>query len=122
MSRASVAIAIATLTVAALCAACAGTPVRIGDTVPPDVDRTQGRAVFGTATGYQILACIPYDNNDRHARAYRQLKQNAGDAYITDVAVKESWTYLGVGTAYTTTFRATAYPKPAAAAPADAAR
>jgi hypothetical protein len=122
MSRTSVALAIATLSVAALCAACAGTPVRVGDTVPPDVDRSHGRAVFGVATGYQILAIFPYDNNDRHARAYQQLKQMAGDAYVTDVAVKESWTYLGLGTAYTTTFRAKAYPKSPAPAPADAAR
>jgi hypothetical protein len=121
MNRGSAALGVATLSVAALCAACAGAPVRIGDTVPPDVDRSQGRAVFGTATGYQIFECIPYDNNDRHARAYQQLKQNAGDAYITDVAVKESWTFLLLGTGYTTTFRAMAYPKPAAAAPANAA-
>jgi hypothetical protein len=119
MNRTSAALGVATLSLAALCAACAGTPVRIGDAVPPNLDRTQGRAVFGTATGYQILQFIPYDNNDRHARAYEQLRENAGNAYITDVAVKESWTYLLLGTAYTTTFRATAYPKTGTA---DAAR
>ena len=121
MTRTSASLAIATLSLALVCAACAGTPVRVGDAVPSNVDRSQGRAVFGTATGYQILEFIPYDNNDRHARAYEQLRQNAGDAYITDVAVKESWTYLFLATGYTTTFRATAYPK-TAAAPADAAR
>ena len=121
MSRASAALGFATLSLALVCAACAGTPVRIGDAVPPNVDRSQGRAVFGTATGYQILQFIPYDNNDRHQRAYEELRQNAGNAYITDVAVKESWTYLFLATGYTTTFRATAYPKPGAA-PADAAR
>jgi hypothetical protein len=121
MSRKSAVLAAGTLSLALVCAACAGVPVRIGDTVPPDVDRTQGRAVFSSATGYQILQFIPYDNNDRHQRAYDQLKQNAGDAWITDVAVKESWTYLLLGTAYTTTFRATAYPK-SAATPADATR
>jgi len=105
----------ATLGLAALCAACHGVPVQVGDIVPADVDRTTGRAVWGEATGYQILLVVPYDNNDRHARAYEQLKQRAGDAWITDVAVKESWTYLVLGTAYTTTFRATAYPKTAAA-------
>jgi hypothetical protein len=89
----------------------------VGDVVPAGVDRSAGRAVWGEATGYQILLVIPYDNNDRHARAYEQLKANAGDAWITDVAVKERWTYLLLGTEYTTTFRATAYPKTAAGAP-----
>jgi hypothetical protein len=115
--RTSAVLSAATFAAAGLCAACTGVPVRIGDQVPSDVDRTKGRAVFGTATGYQILQCIPYDNNDRHQRAYEQLRQNAGEAYVTDVAVKESWTYLFLGTAYTTTFRATAYPKPSPVPP-----
>jgi hypothetical protein len=118
MNRASFVLGVATLSLAALCSGCAGVPVQVGDRVPPDADRSDGRTVWGTATGYQILQFIPYDNNDRHERAYAQLKQSAGDAWITDVAVKEAWTYLFLGTAYTTTFRATAYPK----ATADAAR
>lgn len=120
MSRATALLGVATISLAALCAGCAGVPVQVGDRVPPEADRSDGRTVWGTATGYQILQFIPFDNNDRHARAYAQLKQNAGNAYVTDVAVKESWTYLFLGTSYTTTFRATAYPKPAATA--DAAR
>jgi hypothetical protein len=101
---------------ALLCAACAGAPVRIDNYVPPDVDRGTGRVVEGSATGYQFMLFIPLGINDRHARAFEELKKNAGDAWITNVQEKEGWTYLLIGTAYTATFRATAYPKNPAAA------
>jgi hypothetical protein len=114
MSRASTPLATATLALAVLCSSCKGTPVQVGDYLPPDVDRSRGRQVEGEASGFQLFHFIPISNNDRHARAYADLVSAAGDSYITNVQVKEGWTWAAVGTVYHTTFRATAYPKTSA--------
>jgi hypothetical protein len=57
------------------------------------------------------LLFIPIGVNDRHENAYGQLLAQANGDYITDVNIEESWTYGFVGTSYTTTITATAYPR-----------
>lgn len=99
------------LALMALGAGCASVPVTIDNRVPADADRTHGRTVYSSGAGFQLFYFIPIGVNSRQARAYRQLLNNAGDAYVTDVQIQESWKYAFVGTAYRTTFRATAYPK-----------
>jgi hypothetical protein len=102
----------ATAAVLALtCAACTGVPVRIDNAVPPEVDRSTGRVVEGDAYGVQLFLYIPAGVNTRHARAWEELQRNAGDAYVTNVELKEGWYYLLLGTLYHSSFRATAYPK-----------
>lgn len=99
-------------------AGCVGTKVEISSYVPPNIDRSCGRTVTGSATGFQLFTLIPIAMNRRHERAYEKLKARAGDAYITDVKIQEGWRYAFVGTIYKTQFEATAYPKTATIPPA----
>lgn len=105
------------LTLTALCAGCASVPVTIDNRVPANINRENAQVVTGTAAGFQLLLFFPLNVNSRQARAWKQLQEKAGDAYITDVEIQESWKYGFVGTLYRTTFRAKAYPKTETAAP-----
>jgi hypothetical protein len=72
---------------------------------------TKGRRIRAQAAGFQLLLVIPINVNSRQARAWEQLKQYAGNDYISDVTITERWTYGYVGTAYTTIIEAMAYPR-----------
>ena len=91
---------------------CSGTPVYIESVSPKLYEnvKDKGREISASASGFQLLLFIPIDINDRQERAYGQLKAQAGGGYITDVKIKESWTYAFVGTSYKTTMTATVYP------------
>lgn len=110
-----------TLKIFALCilmtfaAGCAGTPIRFGGT-HPNFDSTNvnfdiGKEIVAEASGFQLLLFIPIMINDRHERALQRLTEMAGRDYITDIRIEESWTYAFVGTVYTTTIKAMAYPR-----------
>jgi hypothetical protein len=93
---------------------CAGNPIRFGANGPnfdrTNVDYSKGREITASAGGFQLLLLIPININNRHERAYQQLLGMAGRDYITDIKIEESWTYALVGTVYTTTIKAMAYP------------
>ena len=96
-------------------AGCAGKPIKVG-TVDKQLDNakidfTRGRSISASASGFQLLLLIPININGRHERAYQILRGQAGNDYITNVKIKESWTYAFVGTVYTTTIEAMAYPR-----------
>ncbi|WP_194436895.1 hypothetical protein [Vibrio fluminensis] len=67
--------------------------------------------VSASASGFQLLLFIPININDRHERAFNEIKYQAGDGLIGNIQVKESWTYGFVGTQYTTTIVADVYPR-----------
>ena len=96
-------------------AGCVGKPIKFKtadkqlDTAK--IDLTMGRSISGSASGFQLLLLIPISINDRHERAYEILRGQAGNDYIANVKIKESWTYAFVGTVYTTTIEAVAYPR-----------
>lgn len=109
----SVLIRIAVLGLAlALTTACTGEKIRI-DPVPnpAEVDRTRGRKISATVKGFQFFLVLPLNINTRHEKAYRELVRQAGDDVIAEVTIKESWAYGVIGTAYTTTIEAMAYPR-----------
>jgi hypothetical protein len=110
------AIAVAVLALAG----CAGTPVRLASTkglAPPgEMHASTGRSIRASASGFQLLLFIPININDRQERAFQLLQAQAGDDYMTNVAVDESWTWALVGTVYRTTLTATAYPRATGAA------
>ncbi|MBC7957005.1 MAG: hypothetical protein H7Y33_14185 [Cytophagales bacterium] len=55
---------------------------------------------------------IPIAINGRQSNAYAALLKEAGDdSVLSDITVTESWTYALVGTIFTTTIEATAYPR-----------
>ena len=92
---------------------CAGKPITFKSVDPKsyaDV-KDKGRTITASASGFQLLLLIPMGINTRHESAYGQLLAQANGDYITDVKIEESWTYAFVGTVYTTTISATAYPK-----------
>jgi hypothetical protein len=93
---------------------CSGTPIRFGGNDPnfdnTNVDFSKGREITASASGFQLLLLIPININNRHEQAYQQLRGMAGRDYITNIKIEESWTYGLVGTLYTTTIKATAYP------------
>jgi hypothetical protein len=94
---------------------CAGKPIKVGSVDQQvdlsNIDLTKGRSISASASGFQLLLFIPISINDRHERAYQILRGQAGNDYVTNVKIKESWTYAFVGTVYTTTIEATAYPR-----------
>ncbi len=89
---------------------CAGTPVKIDSLPKQPIDTAKGRVITAQACGFQLLLLIPIMINERQSRAYQELLMAAGREHITDVKIKESWTYAFVGTIYCTQFEATAYP------------
>lgn len=92
---------------------CAGNPITFKSIDPKsyaDV-KDKARTITATASGFQLLLFIPIGVNTRHESAYGLLLAQADGDYITDVKIEESWTYAFVGTVYTTTITATAYPK-----------
>ncbi|MEJ2201710.1 MAG: hypothetical protein P8X63_11975 [Desulfuromonadaceae bacterium] len=93
---------------------CTGRPIHL-DSVQQvdmaDVDFSKGRQISVSASGFQLLLLIPIRINDRHERALQALRNQAGWDYIGDIEIQESWSYALVGTVYTTTLVATAYPK-----------
>ena len=93
---------------------CSGVPIKFGnhekDFNARSVDFTRGRDISATASGFQLLLFIPININDRHERAYQLLRAQAGDNYLTNIKIKDSWTYGFVGTVYTTRLEGTVYP------------
>lgn len=97
-----------------LCSGCAGTPIQFPEydgQVETEYDFTKGRLISAEASGFQLLLFIPIGTNTRHEKAYRRLKMIARDDYISDIKVKETWTYAFVGTLYSTRLEATVYPR-----------
>jgi len=91
---------------------CSGKPISISSASPKlyeDV-KTKGIEVSASASGFQLLLFIPMNINNRQEVVYALLKDKAKGGYITDVKIKESWTYAFIGTVYTTTMTATVYP------------
>ena len=107
-------IVIAATTLGFLLTGCAGTPINFGninkDTNLSKVDFSKGREISASSGGFQLLLFIPIGVNDRQESAYEKLKEKAGQDYIADIEVKESWTYAVVGTVYKTKIKAKAYP------------
>ena len=102
-------IRLTTIAAAALLAGCAGTPVQLGTrTSVPMPTSGVARPISAEACGFQLLLLIPINTNDRLATAYRSLVAQAGNDYITDVEVQESWGYRLVGTSYCTAIKAKA--------------
>jgi len=106
---------IISLTIFAIIAGCSGRPIILSEHNKhiklEDVDLTRGKTVSGSASGFQLLLLIPISINDRHERAFQVVRGQAGSDYITDVKIKDSWTYALVGTVYKTTIEATAFPR-----------
>jgi hypothetical protein len=97
--------------------ACQGLPVDFtGYTVTDrsQIDPYKGQRLTAEASGFQLLLFIPFNINDRHQRAFEQLRREAGNRLLADVTVTESWQWAFVGTVYTTRIDATAYPRKAA--------
>jgi len=93
-------------------AGCAGKAVQIGSIADQAYDASKGREVVATTRGFQLLLVIPIRINSRQARAYKAIRNMAGDDYIiTNVRVQEYWRYAFIGTVYGTKMRATLYPK-----------
>ena len=90
---------------------CAGTRVNFADVPVEKLDLTRGRQISASSSGFQLLLFIPIGINGRQAEAYARLQQAAGSDLITDIKIQESWRYAFVGTVYTTTMTATAYPQ-----------
>jgi hypothetical protein len=93
---------------------CSGTPIKLGNSDRnfnvKSVDFSRGRDISATTSGFQLLLFIPININDRHERAFQLLRAQAGDNYLTNIKITESWKYGLVGTVYTTKLEGTVYP------------
>lgn len=99
---------LATIMIANLLAGCAGAPVPLGTHITDAAPIGTTKPITASACGFQLLLFIPIGVNDRLERAYGSLQAQAAGAIITDVEVKESWSYGFVGTSYCTTLQAKA--------------
>jgi len=92
---------------------CSGKPISIPSIDPKEYkdDKNKGHEISASASGFQLLLFIPINVNDRQDVAYNRLKSKANGGNITDVKIKESWTYAFIGTVYETTITATVYNK-----------
>lgn len=105
---------LAALAITALMAGCEGVPVNFAKrsvTKLSQVDLTQGKKISAHASGFQLMLLIPIMVNGRQANAYEALLEQAGDSVLSDITITESWQWAFVGTLYTTTIEATAYPR-----------
>jgi hypothetical protein len=91
--------------------ACSGTQVKFGPMSGVKYDASRGRQVTAEACGFQLMLLIPINTNTRAERAFRSLRSQAGSDFLTDVKVRERWTYAFVGTIYCTSMEGTAYPQ-----------
>lgn len=89
---------------------CSGVPVHIPNVPDHAVDWSRSRHLVAGARGFQLLF-IPIMTNSRHERAYQALLKEADGDFITDTKVQEFWWYAYIGTIYSTTMEATAYPR-----------
>jgi hypothetical protein len=115
-------IALSAVALAVVLSGCMGIAINVPTLTDQQVDYSKGRAVSGSACGFQLLLVIPIMTNSMVERAYEEMSQKAGpDSYIADVKVSERWYYAFVGTTYCTDMEAMAYPKKSApqAQPAD---
>ncbi|MDO6386727.1 hypothetical protein [Uliginosibacterium sp. 31-12] len=100
------------LALSLLLGACASPVVKLGSVSSLEqIDTSKGEKLTASASGFQLLLFIPIAVNGRQRNAYDNLLEQAGDRLLTDVKITESWTYAFIGTVYTTTIEATAYPK-----------
>jgi hypothetical protein len=90
--------------------ACSGVPIQIPNTPEQSYDETAGRPISAEASGFQLLLWFPIGINDRHEDCWRELQRRAPNHFITDIRIRDSWTYWFVGTAYTVEMTAMAYP------------
>jgi hypothetical protein len=102
---------VAALLAGVLISACSGALVQLGQHTDQKYDSTRWRRISAEACGFQLFLFIPIATNGRAERAYEALMKRAGDDYVADIQVQESWTYGVVGTAYCTTLEAKAYPR-----------
>lgn len=106
--------AVALAFVLALCGlgtvGCSGTRFSIPNTPDRPYDLSKGRTITAEEGGFQLLLVIPLGVNERHERAWRELQSAARGDFITDVKIRDSWTWALVGTIYTVHMEATAYP------------
>jgi hypothetical protein len=108
---------IAALIASSLLFGCASPLTKIASvTDRTQVDLSKGRQISASASGFQLLLLIPIGVNGRQESAYNELLAQAGDSVLADVKITESWKYAFVGTIYTTTIEATAYPRISASA------
>jgi len=102
------------LATAVVLASCEGTPVRLSQstdmTQGQRYDMSKGRTVTAEGCGFQLWLFIPIVTNQRAEIAFRKLKAQAGNGYLTDIRVQETWTYAFVGTLYCTVLEGTVYP------------
>jgi len=90
---------------------CIGSKVHFEDIPVAKVDMTRGRTVEGCTSGFQLLCLIPIGINGRQESAYWKLRRAAGNDFVTDIGVEESWTWAYIGTIHKTRLIGTAYPE-----------
>jgi hypothetical protein len=90
---------------------CVGVPVYLGSSENVQYDATKGRPLSVRGCGFMLYGYIPIRVNSRQKRAHNLLVSEAGDDYVADIAVQESWTYTPAGSKYCTLITATAFPR-----------
>lgn len=89
---------------------CTGTKVQFADAPVDKLDLSKGHKVTGIASSLQLFPCIPIGVNERQERAYKRLKEDAGEDFVTNIKIKDVWRFVFIGIKYNTIMTATAYP------------
>lgn len=88
--------------------ACTGQPVYIGSMVDGPIPTGRKYIVSTEKCGFQLFSFIPMGINNRHQIAYSRLELQANGDFLTNVKIRERWTYGFAGTSYCTAMEATA--------------
>ncbi|MBU1054171.1 MAG: SHOCT domain-containing protein [Proteobacteria bacterium] len=99
-----------TVLLSAVMFGCAGTPVHFSDAPIAKLDLSQRHKVRARAVGLLLFDFIPIGVNNRQAYAYELLKDEAGNNYLTNIAIQEVWRWVFIGHKYVTILTADAYP------------
>ncbi|MBU1053484.1 MAG: SHOCT domain-containing protein [Proteobacteria bacterium] len=100
-----------TILLSAFVFGCAGTPVHFSDAPLDKLDLSRGRKVTAKAAGIHLFSLIPIGINERHLDAYEKLQIEAGNDYLTNIYIQDSWSWVVIGHKYSTTLTADAYPE-----------
>lgn len=100
-----------TILLSAFVFGCAGTPVHFSDAPIDKIDLSRERHVTAKAASVHLFDLIPIGINDRHVNAYEKLQAEAGNDYLTNIKIQDSWSWVVIGHKYTTVLTADAYPE-----------
>ena len=101
---------LATLMLCATFLGCTTNSIRLDDYEDVKINDSRPKDIKAESCGF-LMGMIPFRMKSQLIRLDRQYRYSANGGAITNVRVRESWYWWGIGTLLCTEVRATAYPR-----------